>query len=302
MNKPSCPILSLGSILLLAAVEPVALLQRGRSGHGDLRHRSVPALDFDEYMLAGAALGQARRALVHRQHVGIPVHAQRINVSRVERVVPGARRELSHPGMYVLAQHRASKTTAAIVEHPDHIPLSDPSCRCISRMQANRLSALHFRRLTCGADVELAVQARAGIVGNEQDWELLGTRAFGPFTWLQPCWMAGTVGIAKAVDGLREEFDAPTGRCQRRVVRVGTERREEYLVIVAPILFEIAFSPKVLKRGHFNPVLARSGAPGVVHMTQPVHLVAPLGEAVPKAEFGGEGCEDFVVTARLRER
>src|SRR5215467_2726885 len=144
-------------------------------------------------------------------------------------------------------------------------------------MQANRLSASNFRRLTCGANVQLAVQARAGIVGNEQDGELLGTRAFGPFTWLQPGGMAGAVGIAKTVDGLREQFDAPARCCQRRLFRVSTEGREEYLVIVAPLLFERAFYPNVLKGWHFNLVLARSGAPGVVHMTQPVHLVASLG-------------------------
>src|SRR5262245_13499867 len=109
-------------------------------------------------MLAGAALSQAGRALVHRQHVGIAVYAHRIDVGWIERIVPGASRELSHPRPHSLAQDRTGKATAAIVKYSDNIPLGDASRRRIGGVQADRLSTLDFGCLARGADVELAVQ------------------------------------------------------------------------------------------------------------------------------------------------
>ena len=50
----------------------------------------VPAFDLHERVLARTALRELRRALVPREDVGIPVHAHRVRVGRIQRIVPGS--------------------------------------------------------------------------------------------------------------------------------------------------------------------------------------------------------------------
>src|SRR5262249_39935203 len=98
--------------------------------------------------------------------------------------------------------------------------------------------------------------------------------------------MSWAVGIAEAVDRVGEYLDAPARRPQRRSVRIGAERREQPLAVVAPVLLEIALFPECVERRNLEAVLSGGGSPRLIHAPQPLHLVAPLGERLAEAESG----------------
>ena len=72
------------------------------------------------------------------------------------------------------------------------------------------------------AEIELAVQARRRLVGDE---EAAARRAWRTSDWSQPDRMARTVGIAEACDRLREDLDASARRAAADVPTGSSRKR-----------------------------------------------------------------------------
>ena len=68
----------------------------------DWGQRLGPGFELDPGELAGAALGQLRGADVLGEDVRVAMHAERIGLGGVDRVVPRAGGELDHPGQDAL--------------------------------------------------------------------------------------------------------------------------------------------------------------------------------------------------------
>src|SRR5262249_16681240 len=94
------------------------------------------------------------------------------------------------------------------------LPENDSGCAPTARLSAE--SSDIYSRSTPPSNfeigsshtvVELAVQPGAGLVGLEMEGESLGGLTAEPFSFIVPCWMAATVGIAEICDCLREDLD-----------------------------------------------------------------------------------------------
>src|SRR4029450_13634948 len=109
--------------------------------------------------------GEPRGAPVEGQDVRVAVDAHRAWVGRVEGAGPGAGRRLTDAGA--------------------------PGVRDGARVAAGRVqpgprASAHLGGLTVGADVELTVQARCWIVGDQVQREALGQRRAEPLRGLEP--------------------------------------------------------------------------------------------------------------------
>src|SRR5262249_60151807 len=87
-----------------------------------------------------------------------------VGVGRVERVIPGAGRELDHAPSHAVGHHSPGQTTAAVVEHAYHVAVADVPGFGVGGVKSDRLAPAHLGRLAEGADVELAGQAGRRVV------------------------------------------------------------------------------------------------------------------------------------------
>jgi len=137
------------------------------------RHRIV-GFDLDHGELAGRALGQRGAGPVGGEHVRVAVAAE----GRVGGigVIPGAGGQLHDAGPDVLGERDAGQAAAAVVEDADARAVGDAPRGRVARMHRGRLAASDLALLAVGADVELAVQTAARLVGHQ----LQGTVETGP--------------------------------------------------------------------------------------------------------------------------
>src|SRR3546814_17473455 len=94
-------------------------------------------------------------------------------------------------------------------------------------MQPGDLPAAPLGGLAVAAEVELAVQPRRRLVGDQPERRGL-VRLLG--RW-QPGRMPGAVVVAEAGDGLREALDPAARRRQRAVLGIGAEAAPEAAVV-----------------------------------------------------------------------
>ena len=156
-----------------------------------------------------------------------------------------------------------------------------------------------FDRLAVRADIQLAVQPRAGVVGDQQQRVLRGARVAQPLARRQPGGVAGAVGVVEAGDCLREELDLAAGRLERGRVGIGAEIGEEHTALVGRQL-QVALGPETVEVGELMAVERRLLAPRLVQMPQPAVRVAPLVKLVSDAEPVGQRGEGREVVAGLR--
>src|SRR5207249_8937992 len=126
----------------------MAALRRWRLVRANRRQRARPPLDLHERVLPRAALGQLRGAAVEREDVRVAVDAHRVGIGRVERIVPGAGRELDDARAYRVGHDGAGQTAAAVVERADDVAARDPAGGGVLGMDADRLAAADLAGLT----------------------------------------------------------------------------------------------------------------------------------------------------------
>src|SRR5581483_8186308 len=263
------------------------------------RRNAPEALHLDERVLAGAALREARRADVARENVRVPVDAGGDSRARVLRVEPGAGRELDDARPDVVGDDRAREAAPAVVEQPDDVAARDPARRGVARVDADGLAAADLGRLAVRAVIELAVEARRGVVRDEREREARGGGRTEPLVGLQPCRVTRAVAVAEGRDRLREELDLAARRAEGRTLGVGAERVEQNAVGLGVRDRERARLPEPVEgRCRDARLLERGGELGV-EPHEPRALVEPLGERVADPEPLREAGEDLVVALRL---
>ncbi|GCC45367.1 hypothetical protein chiPu_0029458, partial [Chiloscyllium punctatum] len=175
----------------------------------DRRQIAVEALDLNRRQLPGAALREGGRADIARQHVGIAVNAERRLVLGVHRIVPGAGRQLHHAGGDAVGDMHRGKAGAARVEDADDVAVGDPARRSVARIHARDLAAAMLGLNRMAAEIELAVQPRHRLVGDQEARRIRCRRV----RLREPDRMARAIRIAMTGDLLREDLDA-AARCR----------------------------------------------------------------------------------------
>jgi hypothetical protein len=136
----------------------------------DWRQIAIEAFDLDGRQLAGTALRQGRCANVPREDVWITMHAKRGLFFGIDGIVPGASRKLNNTGPNVIGNAYARKTCTSRIEKADNVAIGDTPRRRVSWMHASDLSPAVLRARTVAAKIELAMQARRGLVGDKNQW------------------------------------------------------------------------------------------------------------------------------------
>ena len=242
------------------------------------RHRGV-RFDLDHGELAGRALGERGAGPVGGEHVRVAVAAE----GRVAGVgvVPGAGGQLHDTGPNVLGERNPGQAAAAVVEDADARAVGDAPCGRVVRMHRDRLAPADLAFLAVGADIELAVQPAARLVGHQLEGVTTGVAA-EPFGRLEPDRVPGAVGITKAVDGRREDLDLSAGGTQGRPSGIAPEGGQQHLAGIGHRDLQRFARPELLERRH---LVARRRlqvrAPLLVQVTQPLPTRSALGKSFP---------------------
>ena len=157
----------------------------------------------------------------------------------VLRVEPGAGRQGDNTRAHVTGQPDAGQAGASVVEETHQIALGDAPGGGIIWVHLHGLATAQFGLAAGLAAIELAVQAGRRLWRQEVQRIALRGRRSEPFRGLDPGRVAGTVIIAKAVDGLGENFNPARGRPQgcrippglarNDMTAEGVQRPEQYL-------------------------------------------------------------------------
>ena len=154
-------------------------------------------------------LRQLRAALVERQHVRVAVQLERARHSRLERVVPGARRQHDNARHDLCTDQRCGKAGTTVVEHPHEVARHDATRGSVIRMDAEHLPALDPCLLAVWPQIILAVQLGRWLIGHEVQGIAPGEGCAEPLRGLEPDRVARAVLIAERGDGLGEDLDLP---------------------------------------------------------------------------------------------
>ena len=242
-----------------------------------------PPLDLHQGVLPRAGLGELRRAAVEGEHVRIAVDAHRVGVGRVERVVPGARRELDHAGTHgVASRRRPARQLPRSLYTRTTSPSRTPRVRGVGGMDADRLAPLHLRGLAERADVELAVRGAPsgcsprGGAGSARRAARRATR-----------WARARTDDRDSRRSRSGRWSPRRSRCGRSASPSGAPSgsarncfEDDQVVDRASGTSSEAGRPELVEAGERRPPSAGDlGAPALVEVPQPRHLVPALGEA-----------------------
>src|SRR5262249_2036781 len=205
----------------------------GRWGKGrDRWDRALVALDLHQSGLGDAALRQLGRALVQGEHIGVPVLVETPDLRGIQRVEPGPRRQLHDARTDGVGHHRTGQAGAPGIVQPYHIPAGDAPRRGVLRVDPDRFALRHFRAAADLTAVQLAVQPRLGLIGEQVQGIDLGLLGPEPFGRGQPHRVARAVVIAKRRNRVREDLDPSRGGPERMRVRVSPVGGEQHRRIV----------------------------------------------------------------------
>ena len=188
----------------------VACDERRRAMRPNRRRLAVEAFDLDEHMLAGRTLGEPRGPTVGGEHVRVAVRARRAAGRAGRPGQPGAGRQVHDTRSNVGGDDRAGEARASIVEHAHDIAVARCRARRRHRDGCGSARGRPPCRLAVLAGVELAVQTRRRLVGDQVQREALGPLAAQPLLGLEPRGMAGAVVVAE-----RRRWSRRTARCGR---------------------------------------------------------------------------------------
>ena len=197
------------------------------------------------------------------------MHAQRIRIRRIERVVPRSGGQLHNVREHPVVEYDAGEARAAIVEHPHHVAGRDLPRRCGTGMHPERFPTTDLRRLAGGAVVQLTVQAGTRLVRDQMQRELSRARSAEPFVRFVPGGVARTIVVVETVDVGGEDLDAPAGCAERKLVRVVTEILKQGQVVLGPHP-HVTATPELVELGGITAVGEHETAPLLVQMLDPL--------------------------------
>ena len=142
------------------------------------------------------------------------MHAERQFGGGVQRIVPGAGRDLHDAGPQRLAQQRAGEAAAALVVELHDVAVLDVARRGVLRMQAHRLATIDLRGEAGGAEIQLAVQPGRRLVGDQLQWEAGGGRRSSAFGRRQPGRVSRTIVVAEFGNRCGADLDRFEGRAE----------------------------------------------------------------------------------------
>src|SRR5262249_39700283 len=146
------------------------------------------------------------------------------------------------------------------------------------------------------AEIQLAVQARARLVGDEPERRT----GRGHVGRRQPGGMAGAIRLAEAGDGRGEDLDAAAWSLEGCCGRILLEGAQVAAIVGRLRQLEAIAGPELREARRRQARFREAFARRLVEMLQPLADAAPFGEGVARAQALGEVGEDRVVVARLR--
>jgi len=191
-----------------------------------------------------------------------------------------------HARLNAAAHHRARQHLPALIPHPHYVAWRNAARLRIERMERNWLAPGNRILLAQTGKVELAMQAVRRM--RREHLQLLRLGVAMPLIRLQPCRMRRAVGIAKACNALRVDFDFTARRFQRVRLRIATEigiTHEARVLLTLRHLNQLVRLPELRKRRQRHllarPTLACDGVEGL----QPLQIALPFGKALAPARF-----------------
>ena len=127
--------------------------------------------------------------------------------------------------------------------------------------------------------------------------ELCGCSGTQPFGRRQPDWMGGTIGIAKAADVLRHQFDPARRRAQWMRNRVGAERFEHHIIARRRRQFHPAARDEFLVGRQGHSTTPRAGTHPAPQFAQPCIGVAAFSECRFVAGTRGQFAKNVEIVA-----
>ena len=124
------------------------------------------------------------------------MHAQRLGLGHIDRVVPCASGQLYHAGHHVGGHLGAGQTRTTVIEEAHDVAIGNATLACIIRMQAAHLALATLARLAVSAKIELAVQSGGGLVGHQ----LQGVLCRRWIDRRQPGGMTGAIRVTERSD------------------------------------------------------------------------------------------------------
>src|SRR5579859_1575150 len=119
------------------------------------------------------------------------------------RVVPGPGGQLDDPGTHRTVYRKPGQARTPVVEDPHEVTVAQPARLRVGRVHPHRLTPGDLDRLAVRADIQLAVQSRPRLVGDQLQAEALGSGGAEPFARFAPDRVARTVWVPVAVNGRR---------------------------------------------------------------------------------------------------
>src|SRR5215469_1955917 len=132
-------------------------------------------------------------------------------VGRV-RVVPGTGGQLDDPGTHRVIHSQPGQAGTPVVEDPDELPIAQVPGDRVGRVHPRRLAPGDLDRLAVRTDIELAVQPRPRLVGDQLQAEAPRGGRAEPLVRLTPDRVARTIRVPVSVDGRREDLNLPGRR------------------------------------------------------------------------------------------
>ena len=170
------------------------------------------------------------------------MNAQRRSIGELHRVVPRPGGQLRHAGPDRGGDHCAGQAGATTVENAYNVAVSyAPSCG-VDGIDEDRFATLDLAGEAECTDVELAVQPRRGLVGDQVQREqtVVGVIGFDPgrVSW--------AIVVTEACDGFRIDLDSAAWRRQLVVEGIVPEGAQKAADEIKPQLQEAG---KKLKEG-----------------------------------------------------
>lgn len=145
----------------------------------------------------------------------------------LDRIKPGPRREVGNARDHAVAELGRRQAGPALIEDSHEIAIGDATRRRILRVQADDLAAVPLGRLAVGPEIELAVQPRRRLVGDQRQRR----RRIRLLSGGKPGRMARAIVIAEASDGLAEDLDPPARRRQGATVGIVAESAQQPAIV-----------------------------------------------------------------------
>jgi len=173
-----------------------------------------------------------------------------------------------------------------------------PTGLCVTRVHACDLATATLGFCRMSAEVELAVEARRRLVGDEVERRA----ALRDIRLLQPERMARTVRIAMARDLLRKYLNASARRRKRMRGWIVAEAAQPAAIVEVLGHVQAAGFPELLETRRGKALRGKQGADRLIEKRQPLPCRAPLGEGLAGAETLSKIGENLIVVARKAVR